>query len=331
MEVVQRFDAQTEIPQAVIFDGLTVQDVNEQTDIRELDFLNAGLISSNLGGDVFLTPELVAKLAPTFMKKPVFIDHFIINSQNYKREKVGVVVGVDYKYSEKVGADVWFARVCIDTTSPKGKEAVRLLNSGWKASCEYLTLDKQNYVVNDKPCWLVTETQAAGIAIVEHPRYTLVETRKVINNNMNPNVDIADPDVTVKASFLSSIMSSLGKIVNSKAANEASEKEEEEKKAANKAANEAEEKAFNAKVRNAVDEYEKEKEANKAANKAANEAAEKDEEEKKAANKAANAKVFNSSKHSFLSQAQAQFAANKSTNSADAGDEENIIDDFLND
>ncbi len=130
-------------------------------------FLEAGIVSyeDSDAGIARLTKETIDKMAPTFIGRPVIVQHKSVTPDNFKVHAVGYVTGVRFNSD-----DAWFYADFIITDD----EAKNLIEKeGYSVSCAYNVLEvKEGGLWHDiKYDGEITDGSFTHLALVESPRY----------------------------------------------------------------------------------------------------------------------------------------------------------------
>ncbi len=130
-------------------------------------FLEAGIVSyeDSDAGIARLTKETIDKMAPSFIGRPVIIQHKSITPDNFKVHAVGYVTSVRFNPD-----DAWFYADFIVTDD----EAKTLIEKeGYSVSCAYNVLEvKEGGLWHDiKYDGEITDGSFTHLALVESPRY----------------------------------------------------------------------------------------------------------------------------------------------------------------
>ena len=130
-------------------------------------FLEAGIVSyeDSDAGIALLKKETIDAMAPTFIGRPVIIQHKSVTPDNFKTHAVGYVINVKFNPD-----DAWFYADFIITDD----EAKRIIEEeDYSVSCAYNVLDaKQGGMWHDiKYDGEITEGSFTHLALVQSPRY----------------------------------------------------------------------------------------------------------------------------------------------------------------
>lgn len=130
-------------------------------------FLEAGIVSyeDSDAGIALLKKETIDKMAPTFIGRPVIIDHQNITPANFEKAAVGYVINVRFNPE-----DAWFYADFIITDD---KARVLIDEKGYSVSCAYNVID-----VSEGGLWHdikfdgeIIDGSFTHLALVESPRY----------------------------------------------------------------------------------------------------------------------------------------------------------------
>ncbi len=130
-------------------------------------FLEAGIVSyeDSKEGVLRLNKETIDKMAPSFIGKPVLINHSRVGPENFKEEAVGYVINVKFNPS-----DAWFYCDFI-VTDDKAKQKIEKEN--YSVSCAYNVISgKEGGEYHNIPYdGEITDGSFTHLALVENPRY----------------------------------------------------------------------------------------------------------------------------------------------------------------
>ena len=146
-----------------------IQLVNDKQwpNVYSCRFLEAGIVSykDSKDGILRLTKETIDKMAPTFIGKPVLINHKKVGPENFKNEAVGYVINVKFNPN-----DAWFHCDFL-ITDEKARELIEKQN--YSVSCAYNVISgKEGGSYHDIPYdGEITDGQFTHLALVENPRY----------------------------------------------------------------------------------------------------------------------------------------------------------------
>lgn len=136
-------------------------------EVYSCKFLEAGIVSyeDSNAGIALLKKETIDHMAPSFIGRPVIIQHKSVTPNNYKEHAVGYVINVKFNPD-----DAWFYADFIITDD----EAKRIIEKeNYSVSCAYNVLDaKEGGLWHDiKYDGEITEGSFTHLALVESPRY----------------------------------------------------------------------------------------------------------------------------------------------------------------
>lgn len=130
-------------------------------------FLEAGIVSyqDSKDGILRLTKETIDKMAPSFIGKPVLINHKKVGPENFKEEAVGYVINVKFNPN-----DAWFYCDFL-IINEKAREVIEKQN--YSVSCAYNVISgKEGGSYHDIPYdGEITDGAFTHLALVENPRY----------------------------------------------------------------------------------------------------------------------------------------------------------------
>lgn len=145
---------------------MQLKNAKEWPEVYSCKFIEAGIVSyeDSDAGIALLKKETIDKMAPSFIGRPVIIQHKNVNPDNFKVHAVGYVINVHFNPE-----DAWFYADFIITED----EAKKCIDEGYSVSCAYNVID-----VAEGGLWHdikydgeITEGSFTHLALVESPRY----------------------------------------------------------------------------------------------------------------------------------------------------------------
>lgn len=146
---------------------IKISNSKEWPNVYSCRFLEAGLVSyeDSEDGILRLTKETIDKMAPSFIGKPVLINHKKVGPDNFKDEAVGYVMNVKFNPQ-----DAWFYCDFL-ITDEKARDLIEKRN--YSVSCAYNVISGKEggSYHNMQYDGEVTDGSFTHLALVENPRY----------------------------------------------------------------------------------------------------------------------------------------------------------------
>ncbi len=146
---------------------MQLKNAKDWPEVYSCRFLEAGIVSyeDSDAGIALLKKETIDRMAPSFVGRPVIIDHQNITPANFEKAAVGYVINVRFNPE-----DAWFYADFIITDD---KARALIDDRGYSVSCAYNVLD-----VSEGGLWHdikfdgeITDGSFTHLALVSSPRY----------------------------------------------------------------------------------------------------------------------------------------------------------------